>query len=73
MLSNYAPVQGLDPMLRKPAVLAMTGISDPTLWRLRRRGEFPAPTRIGARAIGWPKSTVESWLASRAIGAASVA
>ncbi|MDE0133136.1 MAG: AlpA family phage regulatory protein [bacterium] len=51
-----------------PAVLAATGLSRTTLWRLRRTGEFPAPVRLGgdaSRAVGWLRSDIEEWILSR--------
>jgi len=29
------------------------------------RGEFPAPVKLGARAVGWRRSDIEAWLESR--------
>jgi len=33
--------------------------------RLRLQGEFPPPVRLSAQAIGWRRSVVMTWLASR--------
>jgi prophage regulatory protein len=27
--------------------------------------EFPRPIRIGKRAVAWPQSAIEAWLAAR--------
>lgn len=51
------PAGGLSLVLQMPAVVAATGLSRTTLWRLRRTGEFPNPVRLGGstfRAVGWP-------------------
>jgi prophage regulatory protein len=40
-------------------------LSHATIWRLVRAGKFPAPIRIGARAIAWRLSEIEAWLESR--------
>ncbi|MCY4648777.1 MAG: AlpA family phage regulatory protein [bacterium] len=51
-----------------PAVVAATGLSRTTLWRLRQTGEFPAPVRLGgdgSRAVGWLRSDIEAWIRSR--------
>ncbi|KIN79598.1 DNA-binding protein [Sulfitobacter mediterraneus KCTC 32188] len=29
------------------------------------REEFPRPIRIGKRAVAWPQSAIEAWLADR--------
>lgn len=36
-----------------------------TLQRRIRRGEFPAPIRVGPRAVAWIKSEIEAWEAAR--------
>jgi prophage regulatory protein len=41
------------------------GISTTTIWRMRRRGEFPEPMRISPGAVGWPHGVLEQWLADR--------
>ena len=51
---------------RKKGVIALTGLSATTLWRLTRRGEFPKPIRLSAGAVGWLDSEIQDWLAERA-------
>lgn len=46
-------------------VEAMTGLSGATLHRLRRKGRFPDPIKIGERRIAWPAHEIETWLATR--------
>jgi prophage regulatory protein len=60
----------IDPILRKAAVLNICGISDSTLYRLTRSKEdpFPAPVKLGPRAVGWRESQVRAWLDSRTTG-----
>jgi prophage regulatory protein len=36
-----------------------------TLTRRIRRGEFPAPIRVGTRNVAWLKSEIEAWEAER--------
>ena len=36
-----------------------------TLTRRIRRGEFPAPIRVGSRNVAWLKSEVDAWEAAR--------
>jgi prophage regulatory protein len=52
-------------ILRRPAVLVMTGLSDSSLLRLERTGEFPRARRIGGRTVGWLQGEVREWLRSR--------
>ena len=52
-------------LLRKPAVLARVGLSDTTLWRLERAGQFPQSIRISAGAVAWREQDVEDWIVAR--------
>lgn len=52
-------------ILRQSEVLARTGLGRTTLWRLEKRGEFPARRRITGNIVGWIESEVEEWIASR--------
>ncbi|WP_420877385.1 helix-turn-helix transcriptional regulator [Sulfitobacter mediterraneus] len=51
--------------LRRPAVEAATGLSRSSLYSMMDREEFPRPIRIGKRAVAWPQSAIEAWLADR--------
>jgi prophage regulatory protein len=51
--------------LRRPAVEAVTGLSRSSIYEMMDKGEFPRPIRIGKRAVAWPQSTIEEWLANR--------
>jgi predicted DNA-binding transcriptional regulator AlpA len=44
---------------------AASGRSIPSLKRDVRSGRFPAPIELGANRLGWRRSWIESWLASR--------
>jgi predicted DNA-binding transcriptional regulator AlpA len=46
-------------------VCKLLRISKPTLWRLRRSGNFPDPTTVTERIFGWRRSEIDAWLASR--------
>ena len=52
-------------MIRKPVVLARTGLSDTTIWRGVRAGWFPAPVRLSPGTVGWRESDVNRWLETR--------
>ena len=54
------------PRILSPAQLSeLIGLSLVTIWRLRRRGELPAPLRISAGRVGWPEAVIQQWLDSR--------
>ena len=46
-------------------VCRLLRISKPTLWRIRRAGNFPDPTTVTERIFGWRRSEIDAWLASR--------
>ncbi|MGH8227819.1 MAG: helix-turn-helix transcriptional regulator [Steroidobacteraceae bacterium] len=52
-------------LLRIEDVCRLLRISKPTFWRLRRRADFPEPTAITDRVIGWPQREIEAWLRQR--------
>lgn len=47
------------------AVTELTGRSRVQLWRDIRAGRFPAPIELGENSVGWPRSEIDAWLASR--------
>jgi prophage regulatory protein len=51
--------------LRRPAVQNATGLSRSSLYAMMDTGDFPRPVRIGKRAVAWPQTAIEDWLASR--------
>jgi len=46
-------------------VCKLLRISKPTLWRIRRSGDFPDPTTVTERIFGWRRSEIDGCLASR--------
>lgn len=50
---------------RKPDVQQLTGLSDSTLRRMMRRGEFPLTVKIGVRSVGWRSDAIDAWIHSR--------
>ena len=54
-----------DRLLRREEVESLVGLKRSSLYREMRAGRFPLPLRIGPRAVRWPASEIQSWLASR--------
>jgi predicted DNA-binding transcriptional regulator AlpA len=54
-----------DRILRSKEVQDMTGLSRTTLWRLERKGEFPARVTLGQNSIGWRFNEVNEWISNR--------
>ena len=52
-------------MLRLPEVLKLVGLSKSTIYLRIGEGDFPAPVRIGAKAVAWRRDELEAWLSSR--------
>lgn len=46
-------------------VIEMTCLSKATLWRLEKKGDFPAKRNISEGRIGWVLSEVLEWIESR--------
>lgn len=43
----------------------LTGVSVPTLWRMRRRGDLPAPVQLSPGRVAWPYDVIRAWLDAR--------
>ena len=52
-------------ILRRKQVEKRTGLSRSTIYAKIATGEFPAPIALGARAVGWVESDINSWIESR--------
>ena len=53
-------------VIRKPELLAMIGLSDPTIWRMEKDGKFPKRLRLGGNSCGWLLSEIMGWMEQRA-------
>ena len=49
-------------ILRLPAVLEFSGLSETQIDEQVSRGDFPRPLKIGLRTVGWLESELEEWL-----------
>lgn len=54
-----------DRMLRRKEVEQICGLARSTIYRLMREDKFPVPKRLGPRAVRWPSSEIDTWLAAR--------
>jgi len=59
--------------LRLPEVKAVTGLGKTSIYELIRDKSFPAPVRLGARAVAWVRSEVTQWALERVHASRSVA
>lgn len=53
-------------VIRKPEVLARVGLSDVTIWRLERDGQFPKRIQLGPNSVGWLSTEVDQWIERKA-------
>jgi prophage regulatory protein len=51
--------------LRLSAVIDRTGLGRTSIYRGIAAGTFPAPVRLGPRAVGWPEDAIDRWAESR--------
>ena len=51
-----------DKIIRVKEVLGLTGLSRTTLWRLEKKGQFPARLPLSAGSVGWRLREVEKWI-----------
>ncbi len=51
-------------LIRLPEVLKRTGFSKAWIYRLISEGRFPAPVKIGVRAVAFVESEVDEWIQS---------
>jgi len=52
-------------ILRRKQVQARIGLGRSTIYTKVAAGEFPAPVKLGGRAVGWLASEVEAWIAAQ--------
>ncbi|TCV81284.1 helix-turn-helix transcriptional regulator [Sulfurirhabdus autotrophica] len=55
----------LQSFLRLKQVKILTGLSRSWIYEAIRRGDFPAPISIGARAVAWTEQSIAEWQALR--------
>lgn len=52
-------------VIRSKQLRQLTGLSRTTIWRLEREGDFPARIRLTRTGVGWRRTEIETWLATR--------
>ena len=53
---------GIDPIIRLGDFVVNSGLGRTTVYTLIRKGVLPTPIKLGARARGFRRSTVEAFL-----------
>jgi prophage regulatory protein len=57
-----------DILIRSREVQARTGLPKSSLHNKVKAGAFPAPVKLGPRAVAWRESDVDAWIESRLPG-----
>jgi prophage regulatory protein len=55
----------IDKIVRLPAVKEVSGLCRSSIYEGVAAGTFPAPVKIGLRAVGWRSSDLTNWLETR--------
>lgn len=55
----------MDQIFRKRELSRLLQISEVTIWRWVRAGQFPKPIKLGPNIIGWRKGDIDDWISSR--------
>lgn len=61
-LPNSAQPESL---LRLAAVMTRVGLRKSAIYSAMRDNKFPPSVRIGRRAVCWPSSAIDAWIAER--------
>ena len=64
-LSFWEKFGPLPRLLRLKTVLLITGLARSTIYRMIAEHTFPAPVKIGKRAVAWRPEEVGPWRESR--------
>ena len=53
-------------IIRWPELQKKIGVSNVTVWRWEKDGQFPKRIRLGGNSAGWIESEVDKWIEKRA-------
>jgi prophage regulatory protein len=71
MLNDSAPQT--EQLLRMPEVEKLCGLKRSSIYRRIAEGSFVKPVSLGGRAVAFPSSQVQRWIADRIASAQGVA
>lgn len=55
----------IGPLRRLPHVCQLTGLRKSSIYAMIKEGNFPAPVRIGRRAVAWRQEDISRWIDTR--------
>jgi len=53
-------------VIRKPELFNKVPLSDATIWRREKAGDFPKRIKLGGNSVGWFENEIEDWLTKKA-------
>ncbi|MBU3696567.1 AlpA family transcriptional regulator [Dechloromonas sp.] len=59
---NYQKGNILEKVLKKKDVIAITGLSNSSIYLYIKAEKFPKPIKLGARRVGWKESEIQEWI-----------
>jgi prophage regulatory protein len=62
---NKQPANQSERLLRLPQVEALVGLRKSAIYSSLKAKTFPAPVVLSARAVAWPESQIQAWIAER--------
>ena len=72
MANEIRQAQSGKALARRRQVEQLVQLSRSTIYAAVKAGTFPAPVRIGARAVAWRISEVEQWLEARPLASSVI-
>ena len=67
-MRTQTPATTIDQYISPRLLKERLGLSEATLWRMRRRGELPEPVHLSPGRVGWRERDIVAWLDARAVG-----
>lgn len=52
-------------IIKLKAVMKLTALSRPTVYRLIALGQFPKQVSLGERSVGWVEEEVMAWISKK--------
>ena len=65
MIPNPSTAPVPERLLRITQVEAATGLKKSSIYGLQSKGDFPKSVKLSRRAVCWPSSAIDAWIADR--------
>ena len=59
-------------LITRHEVERRVGLTRSSIYDAMRKGEFPLPLKVGAKAVRWESSDIEAWMDSRPLATGEV-